>query len=410
MMVLYAVLLPVLILFTGLSVDIGLLEMKRVQMQTAADAAAIAAELEEERGTQNWLSMGQQDAALNGFTDGQSGTTVAIQQTSFGPYAPYYNAFNVTITQTEHTIFMGLVSGGQQTLTARATSVVPPCLAFLGLKGASTTLQAASANMVSTCPISVNGPLIVDGFSNMYGWGINVAATSANISGHTSQGYNGWTTGPPTLNQPAVVDPLAWMAQPSYTSCSSTSMNIASGDTVTLSPGTYCGTSSTPGLTANGATITLLPGLYVFTGGMSITNGTFSGMGVTLYFTSGNGAADGQVNFTDTGSSSCTVNLAAPTSTSGGGVPGVLFWADRNWVKTNTADFSLNTNVSFTGDGIWYLPGTGVYVWQVAMSIPNYGGIVADNMYFYNSTFNFKGNFSSIPGGSPFRTQSVLVQ
>ena len=51
MMVLYVMGLFISVLFCGLSLDIGMLELQRAQMQTAADAAAIAEEMHFERQT-----------------------------------------------------------------------------------------------------------------------------------------------------------------------------------------------------------------------------------------------------------------------------------------------------------------------------------------------------------------------
>jgi len=77
----FAAVLPVLILFCGLALDVGMIELKTLQMQSAADAAAIGAELEYVRNTGNWATMGQQDASINGFTDGSQNTTVTFLTT-----------------------------------------------------------------------------------------------------------------------------------------------------------------------------------------------------------------------------------------------------------------------------------------------------------------------------------------
>jgi hypothetical protein len=411
LLVFYASLLPLLILCCGLSIDIGMLELKRVQMQTAADAGVLGAELEEERGTGRWVAAGQADAAVNGFTNGATNTTVAVQQTSTnGPYAVYYNAIQVTITQRVRTIFMGALNGGYQTISTSATALVPPCTLLLG-SGSQTqySFQNASAGMNSTCPVAVNTAASVDGFSTLSAFGINIAGTAANsnIVGGTSQQQ---TSGAPTFNQPHFTDPLASIPQPQAGSCDVTAASFTSGS-ATAYPGTYCGTSSAPAVTVSNATVHLAPGLYVITGGASLTNATVTGTGVTLFFTNGsNGAGFGQFKVSHTGSSTSSINLSAATSSSGGAVPGVVFFFDRNWVATSAHDISFDTNSTFSGDGIWYAPHTGIYLWQNTVTFPNYGAFVADNLYFYNTTLMPNGNFSSLPGGSPFRTQSVLVQ
>ena len=57
MLVYIAILTPVLLLFCGLVVDVGEIEMRRLQMQSASDAAALGAALEVERGTGKALTM-----------------------------------------------------------------------------------------------------------------------------------------------------------------------------------------------------------------------------------------------------------------------------------------------------------------------------------------------------------------
>ena len=71
----FAIALPVLILFCGLTLDVGRAELLKIQMQSASDAAAIGAELESERGVAggsfgsvggswDWMAQGKQDAAI----------------------------------------------------------------------------------------------------------------------------------------------------------------------------------------------------------------------------------------------------------------------------------------------------------------------------------------------------------
>ncbi len=88
-----------------------------------------------------------------------------------------------------------------------------------------------------------------------------------------------------------------------------------------MSAGTYCG-----GLTLNNATVVLDAGLYIITGRLSMTKGTVDGVsGVTLYFTSGGGSGYGAVSVTGSAPGnyqfSSNLLLAAPTSSSGGGIP-----------------------------------------------------------------------------------------
>jgi hypothetical protein len=418
---LFAVSMLVCVLFCGLTLDIGRMELLKIQMQSASDAAAIGAELESERGvpssTANWdfASQGKQDAALNGFSDGVNGATVTVvQNPTSGPYAGRYDAIQATITQTFSTIFMGTLNGGSWTMTTQSVALVPACNYFLGGYSSSyaNTFQNASATLNATCPVYSNYSFVVDGFSKGFGFGWDVTGSAGNSD------PGGWVSqqsetnshpGPAaTFGVSLMTDPLATtVTQPVFSSCSFTSKSITSGS-ATLSPGTYCGTASTVGLTVSNATVTLKPGLYIITGGAACNGSTITGTGVTLFFTKGNGAGYGQFRTGD--SSPCSLSLSAPVNTSNGGITAILFFADRNWVATSSADFSLNTYGSFSGDGIWYLPYAGIYIWLNTWDVPDYGSFIARNMYFFGTGINSNGDYSWLSGGSPFRRTGVLVQ
>ena len=97
MIPMFACVLPVIVLFCGLALDTGLIELKTLQMQNAADAAAVGAELEAERGTGNWVAQGKADAGVNGFTDGVNGATVSVVQlASSGAYSGHYDSLQAT--------------------------------------------------------------------------------------------------------------------------------------------------------------------------------------------------------------------------------------------------------------------------------------------------------------------------
>src|SRR4051812_39036642 len=71
--------LVVLVGFLGLAIDSNYLELIKTRMQTAADAAALGGVQEiKMNGTANVVAAARGDAALNGFTDGQDGVTVTV--------------------------------------------------------------------------------------------------------------------------------------------------------------------------------------------------------------------------------------------------------------------------------------------------------------------------------------------
>jgi hypothetical protein len=146
--------------------------------------------------------------------------------------------------------------------------------------------------------------------------------------------------------------------------------------------------------------------LYVITGGGTWYNSTITGSGVTLYFTSGGGSSDSKFNI----SGGSNVTLSAPNTSSGGSIPGILVFTDRNWTHSNPQDVDLIQS-TFTGDGIWYLPSTGLYINNSGVVTgTHYFGIVADNMTITGTSVRPINDYSYVSGGNPFRTEAALVQ
>jgi hypothetical protein len=197
-----------------------------------------------------------------------------------------------------------------------------------------------------------------------------------------------------------MTDPLAAISSPIFSSCNYTSYS-KTGGSATLSSGTYC-----KGLDLTNTTVFLNPGLYIITGGATWSNSKVSGSGVTLFFTSGGGGSDGKFTIEN----SSNVTISAPNASSNGSIPGILVFTDRTWTHTAAQDVALQDS-TIQGDGIWYLPSTGLYVWSCGtMSGPHYLGVVADNLYLGGTDIAMLNNYSYVTTGNPFRTLSAAVQ
>jgi hypothetical protein len=392
----YAVLIPILVLFCGLSVDVGMLELKQMQLQSAADSAAISAELEAERNTGNWVSVAQQEAAAHGFTNGSNNVTVSVgQQPSSGAYAGRYDALYATVQQKVKTYFMGTFNGGYVTLSAQGVALITPCVFLTGTG----TLQQYTLDGVTgdfkgaTCPFNINTNMETSN-DNVVPEALNIAGPAANSS------IAGYEYPPPNYNAPAVTDPLSYLTEPTFSgTCDHTSYSLYNvSSNTTLNPGNYC-----KGMNITNSTATLNPGLYIITGGGTWYNSTVTGSGVTLFFTSGGGSSgDGKFIL-----SQSTVTLSAPTT---GSLAGILVFTDRTWTHTNPQDVDV-TQTTFTGDGIWYLPSTGIWIYNSStMKGTNYFGLVADNMTAAGTSVQMSNNYSFLAGGNPLRRQAPLVQ
>jgi len=396
MIQLFAVVIPALILFCGLSIDIGMIELTRLQMQSAADAAALSAELEAERGTGLWTSLAQLDSGINGFLSGSSNNLVNVFQTAdFGAYIGRNDALETTITKNIHTIFMGALNGGVFTVTVKSVALMTPCVYLMDKKSLqSYALMTTSGSLTgNTCPVYIN--------TNMYLNSVGIVAVEAvDLAGSAASSSNsGYVYPTPTYNVPVAPDPLASTTSPTFVGCNHTNYTVTTG-VVTLSPGTYC-----KGLNISNAIVTLNPGLYIITGGATWNTATVTGTGVTLFFTSGGGGSYGQfkINYS-------IVNLSAPNDTSAGGSPGILVFGDRNWTATAAQDFQVNTSTVY-GDGIWYMSNTGLYIVNSGiMTAPHYFGIVADNLSYSGTYVEPLNNYSYVSIGNPMRRLGGLIQ
>jgi Flp pilus assembly protein TadG len=402
MIQIYAVVLPILILFCGLSIDIGMLEYKKLQMQSAADAAALGAELEAERGTGNWVNIGIAEAGVNGFTNGSNNTTVTVvEKATTGAYNGRYDAIQATITQSVGTIFMGALNGGRFTLTAQSSALMTPCIYTLGTG----TLQNESLIVYTGSLLGNSCPVYATSLDDEpYG---NIAVESIDVSGSSgTSSVAGFAYPSPVYNVPVAADPLAWETPPAaFSGCTTTSFNKTTGST-TISPGTYC-----KGLNISNATVNFNPGLYTITGGATWDNATVTGTGVTLFFTTGGGGGYGQ--FIIKNNSNVTLS-AANDSTTGTipAIPAILVFADRSWTTSGAQDFQINTS-TVSGDGIWYIPKAGFELWSCGTypyTAGNYTGVVADNIFTAGTQFKPLNNYSYVTTGNPFRKLGTLIQ
>jgi len=410
------------VLFCGLTIDIGILEKAHEQMQSAADAAALGAQVSHDQEDTSWLTNGSDDAATNGFTNGVNGVTVSVQEApTSGSYAGFYDAVQVTITDTLHTNFMGWINGGTMTPTATAVAIETPCVYVTGAHSPTAThplsLTTGSSlgytnGSTMGCPVYVSGSVNVDGTSKLWMNATNVVGSSG------SSVLSGTIFHQPRFGATAQSDPLVYTAAcstlssscvngtaygitpPTFSSCTYTSHTWTSGSTFTLSPGTYCNSWN-----FTNSTVTLNPGLYIITGGGTWTNSHVSGNGVTLYFTHGGGSSYGQFKVSGT-----VMTLSAPTAASGGSIPTILIMNDPNWTQTALQDFQFLSSSSNTGDGIIYTVGTGVEFSSSPFTATHYLCFDVDNLQLIGTAIKPLSNFTTVATGEPFTPMGSLVQ
>lgn len=368
----------------ALAVDIGRLWTTKRQMQSAADAAAMAgADVAATEGTTSQVTAAAQAAAAqNGFTNGASSinspnsatVTVNYPPTS-GTYKGVSGVVQVVISQNQPTYFMSVLGLNNIPVNVTAAAITTgsgSCVYSIDPTASGAMTVQGTSSVSSACGVYVNSDnssaLVVSG-------GGVITAPLVGIVGGTNLNGGGSTS--PTTGIAAFGDPLAWESEPTVGStCDYNNTQI--NKNTTLTAGTYCGGIK---ITGTGTTVTFGPGLYIINGGsLSIGAGSIvSGSSVTFYLTglnTGNSNNNSYGGVTIDGAS--TVNLSAPCDNSSGGIEGMLFFQDRSETKGQSSTINGGSNSSFTGA-----------------------------IYFATTTLNYSGNSAS--GGYTLLVADQLV-
>lgn len=391
----FLVLVPVLVGTAALGIETGQLYRIKRQMQSAADAAAIAASIDRINGlTSTTITTdGQYASQRNGFTNGSNSVTVTVNSPpTSGSYTSSTTAVEVIITKPQ-TFSLGAVLNtwlgkSNSSFTMRARSVAAQrsftqgavtgqgCIVAL-TTAAEQGVSFSSFNNISTdCTVMSNG--------SATGTGSNASVDINNFNNATFNQV--WTRGSFTVesykhitplpsaaltNQSStIVDPTASLPVPSVGACTYTNYNQSSQNSLTVSPGTYCG-----GLTVSSvSSVDFTPGIfYVADGDMYLTsvhNVTCStctaanGVAIVLTTATGTPANIGGVFI----SSDNNVSLNAG-KTNTGAYTGVLFYQDRR-VSTGTMTstskiFSVSSLNTATLTGAIYFPNNRIEITSI---------------------------------------------
>jgi Putative Flp pilus-assembly TadE/G-like len=429
----------------ALAVDVGYMHYRQVQLQTAADSAAIAAGLENGNCGQtvcaNMKTAAEQALIEDGIvpsgttitpTTGSSSSCTAPTSTGLAmminvapcmlgasdPNNGNTNMTEVVLTEPQSTFFGKFFGIGTFNLVARSEAG----LAYINKPSYGFCVWTGSA--------SINGNAVID-LTNC-GWydhgnlspnsGDNVTATNFQYYGTWESPDNCGQPSNPTCTwhlgdsetEPAATtanlsDPLAGTQAPSKpntedaNNCSISNLdcwgnNVTSGKAVALPPGYYGG-----GINTNGTSVTLSPGLYYFNGTFNVDSATVTcptctgGAGVTLYFASGTL----QMN------SGSTITLNAPSTgdltTSNGGtdVANILVWQS----STNSSGMDIDANSTSTLNGIIWLPDAELTV----NSGPNMTATALDvQSILVDGNFTITGN-NLLGAGSPSSTLGTFA-
>ncbi len=307
-----AVAAPTLLAAAGLAIDYATLEMKRTELQAAADTSALG---------------GAKEMALAGSGDGAIKAVVAAYvETEFsGSGSTVSSAIDIdrkagtlrVVLEEQWTpVFAQFLNAGITPIKADATAslVGTTNICVLALDGTSSQVIHLDMN----AKLTANGCGVYS--NSVHSYGVRLDMDSAmHASLICSAGdYKAKTTAvdpTPTTDCPAVPDPLADRVAPAVGGCDETGLTLISGSH-TLSPGTYCG-----GLEIKGtASVTFTSGTYVIEGGKFLVADTAKIVGEHVgFYLSG---AASVINFKD----DAHVSLTGATE---GAMAGLLFFEDR---------------------------------------------------------------------------------
>lgn len=420
-LVLTVLCMTVLLGFMALAIDVGQLYYTQRQLQTAADAAALAGALEGQQcgTTNNCIAM--RNAAKSALVEnGIASPTVVTQCASStgtgltlvvnnGPCAlgssdPNYknsNYVEAVVTKQQPTFFARVLGINSVTIATRSEAALGPpqfCLDVLNPTAPQALLMNGNSSLQASCGVMVDSnsgtALLANG---------NVKLTASAIHVHGGDLLNGHPTVSPTpsTNVPAMPDPLANTPVPPLGACGATTSSPFTGSknqvtvngksSATFNPGTYCG-----GIQFNGqSTGTFNPGLYIFNGPMVVNGGvTLSGNGVTFYFASSSLTMNGNSN----------ANLVAPTT---GTYAGILLFQNAS----DTTTMILDGDTASVWQGAIYLPAAQLTLNGgsnlAAYTILDVNTLIVNG----NDTFTLGKDYSSLPGGPPIQgTTAYLME
>ena len=208
-LVLVMFLLPVLIAFLALAIDVGYLYSVKRKFQTVADAAALACAQQ--------LQRRQPCTYRNGADNTQAidiATEYGITWSDVDTSQPADNQISVLLTQDVPTYFMKVLGINSMPVAALATAeMTPTCLYTLNPSGAqSLNVQAGSGNVMPDCGIYVNSSDPSSAFNTGAGATLNALSNGIWVVG--GRGGTGTVSPVPRLGVAPIVDPLMALQNP----------------------------------------------------------------------------------------------------------------------------------------------------------------------------------------------------
>ena len=308
-----------LLTFLAFALDIGNLFYTQRQLQTMADAAALAgAQVAGSCATGNSDCGVVTTAATTALTEGGNPTPTLYTQCGAtsgtgllltvnnppcvmganDPNNADVHYVEAVVSYTQPTMLAGIFGIHSLVISARAEAgKAVPGTGRYGMYTSGLTLN--SGGSVTDATGDTTG--IYDSGSAMEDSGGTISVGAGNYTVQGAVTNNGATVSPAPTTGPVVTDPYAGLTAPTQPANTSSSCCSPVGGTTTLQPGYY---SSGLNFNGSGYTVTLAPGLYYFASGITLGQVNYTGNGVIIYI------AGGQFNM----NSAAQMTLTAPTA------------------------------------------------------------------------------------------------
>jgi Flp pilus assembly protein TadG len=344
-----ALAMPVIIGFVGVGVEVGLWFHTKRGLQSAADAAALSGAYERLAGNSNSVatSAAGQAATINGY-DGTIGDSIVVNIPPLsGEFVGNSSAVEVIMRRDLALLFSSVFMAGNITIDAYAVATLVEatgefCVLSLDDTASSAISIGGNVDVTLDCGIASNSNAAdaVDIFGSAIVSVTDVTSVGSITVGGSSilDTVNGTREGLATI-----ADPYAGVPEPAPGACDySSEIKVTNGQTVTLSPGTYCG-----GITNLGGHLEFQPGVYILNGDeFKLGGGTTVGEDVMFYLT---GDANVQIN----GNTEVDLKADPDGDNVGDDYTGMLFFQDPT--SSGTVN-NFNGGALMSLQGVIYFP------------------------------------------------------
>lgn len=365
--IIVGLLTPVVLGFAALGVEAGMWFAAKRELQTAADAAAIAAAMELAAGgdIDTVEVAAETDAARNGVAAPDA--VVVNTPPESGAYVDDEAAVEVVAQRSQAALFSRVFLPQGLSISARAVAVgagspFAMCFLALGPEDPLSVVLENNAQLPEGCGLAVNS-------SNATALKLR---NNAKIKGKASVvgGYkteNNASVAEVKTGAKPYADPYAGADPGPLPACSPNPCAAGANATVTLNPGRYCGGCNL----GNNATVYLNSGTYFVQGQLKIQNNVkVTGSSVTFVLVDG---------ATISLSNNAKITLTAPKT---GPLAGIAFMSEAD---SPYLEQKLSNNVHLAVTGAFYFPNQLLTIENNANTPGGCTQLIAKNLYFKNN-------------------------